>query len=383
MPRFRLSIVLLCVVLPPLLYVSGMQLVEQYAENQIKAGLLKTYLGDGKQLFEGSATLRETARHNIDQYLERCRWLKWGGKATVTVKTKHNTLIYPFIPYENDSNTDRVRSPLEIASENYSLMQEELELTLVFNFRPNTLVPNAIIAVSIALSLGVMLAYYIRWNTQYQRESALRSAEIERLRMSEDDYNRQLNSLEGEIERMTMDICRMKNDLDKEKEQAESSAQEMLEEMIALEEDIAGKEAQYAQQKQTMAELQAKLHRLEQPRPKEKGARRKPIDMARKRLVTLYKNIDIHERAITGYMELSEDLKLKCEEMLVQINENATSVDVKRKVFGRKGQISVLEVVFGYKGRLYYIPKGESRSELLVVGTKNSQKKDLEYLGRQ
>ena len=97
MVKFRFSIVLLCVILPPVLYVFCVQGVERYAEKQVLSQLEATYLGDTRLLFDGSITLQEAVRLNIDRYLNRSRWLKWGGRAVVTVQTKRNVLIYPLI----------------------------------------------------------------------------------------------------------------------------------------------------------------------------------------------------------------------------------------------------------------------------------------------
>jgi hypothetical protein len=73
-------------------------------------------------------------------------------------------------------------------------------------------------------------------------------------------------------------------------------------------------------------------------------------------------------------------MRIKGEEVIHQLNEDPSLVTIKRKVFGKKGRQTVLEVVYGYKGRLYFRKTGEGRIEVLAVGTKNSQQKDLEFL---
>ena len=93
MVKFRFSIVLLCVILPPIVYVALVQSLERYAENHIRANLETVYLGDTRLLFDGSVTLQEAVRKNVDRYLGQSRWLRWGGKAAVTIQTKRNTLI--------------------------------------------------------------------------------------------------------------------------------------------------------------------------------------------------------------------------------------------------------------------------------------------------
>jgi hypothetical protein len=67
---------------------------------------------------------------------------------------------------------------------------------------------------------------------------------------------------------------------------------------------------------------------------------------------------------------------------MMQLNEDPAAVNIKRKVFGKKNRITVLEVVFGYKGRLYFRIKADHQAELLTIGTKNSQQQDLAYLDK-
>lgn len=42
----------------------------------------------------------------------------------------------------------------------------------------------------------------------------------------------------------------------------------------------------------------------------------------------------------------------------------------------------MLEVLFGYKGRLYFRRNNSEKPEVLVIGTKNTQVKDLEFLNK-
>jgi len=100
------------------------------------------------------------------------------------------------------------------------------------------------------------------------------------------------------------------------------------------------------------------------------------------RFNTLYKNLEFHNKAVSGYVELSEELKMKAEEVIHQLNEDPGLVKIKRKVFGGKGHKTVLEVIFGYKGRLYFRNTSDKRVEVLAIGTKNTQARELEFLAR-
>jgi len=57
-------------------------------------------------------------------------------------------------------------------------------------------------------------------------------------------------------------------------------------------------------------------------------------------------------------------------------------VEVRRKVGGLPSHLTVFELGFGGKGRIYYTRGQSTRFRILVVGAKNSQKTDLDYLSR-
>jgi len=113
---------------------------------------------------------------------------------------------------------------------------------------------------------------------------------------------------------------------------------------------------------------------------KNPGKKQKNYPGIKKRFDTIYKNLSINERAINGFIDLTDDMKIKVEEIIHQLNENPKLVSIKRKVFGKKGHETVLEVIFAYKGRLYYRKTKDNKIEVLVIGTKNTQTKDLEFL---
>ena len=55
---------------------------------------------------------------------------------------------------------------------------------------------------------------------------------------------------------------------------------------------------------------------------------------------------------------------------------------VRRKVGGLPPHLSIFELGFAGKGRIYYTRGRTRRTRVLLVGAKNSQKTDLEYLSR-
>ena len=74
---------------------------------------------------------------------------------------------------------------------------------------------------------------------------------------------------------------------------------------------------------------------------------------------------------------------MKAEESLKRLSEEAENVAVRRKVGGLPPQLSIFEIGFAGKGRIYYTRGTQRRFRIMAVGAKNSQKTDLEYLSRQ
>jgi hypothetical protein len=90
----------------------------------------------------------------------------------------------------------------------------------------------------------------------------------------------------------------------------------------------------------------------------------------------------VNERAVEGYQDLEEAMKIKCEEVIHQLNDDPDQVIIKRKVFGKKNRETVFEVLFAYKGRLYFRRLKDNTIEILAVGTKNTQDRELDFLDR-
>ena len=106
-------------------------------------------------------------------------------------------------------------------------------------------------------------------------------------------------------------------------------------------------------------------------------------DQLARRFATLYKNIEIDDNALKDLVGLrDEGMTLKAEEALKRLSDESEQAAVRRKVGGLPPHLSILEMGFAGKGRIYYT-KGQSRRfRILRVGTKASQKPDLEYLSR-
>ncbi|MBW2143377.1 MAG: hypothetical protein JRG75_03140, partial [Deltaproteobacteria bacterium] len=68
------------------------------------------------------------------------------------------------------------------------------------------------------------------------------------------------------------------------------------------------------------------------------------------------------------------------EELIHNMNVDSSKLTVKRKIFSKKGAAPTFECEFAYRGRVYWRPVAGTKTEILAIGTKNSQTKDLVYL---
>jgi len=114
----------------------------------------------------------------------------------------------------------------------------------------------------------------------------------------------------------------------------------------------------------------------------EREAGREAESIAR-RLRTLYKNLEFDDRAVSDLVRYGDEAtKLKAEEALKRLSDEAENLTVRRKVGGLPPHLSIFELGFAGKCRLYYTKGRQRRHRILAMGAKNTQKVDLEYLSR-
>jgi len=364
--------------LPAIFYVLTVQYAERYLKSRYTQVIENTYIGDTQPLLNGSARLKDTINRNIDRYLKNNVLIPLGMGIKVTVITKRGTVLYPPFFEEETVPLPPAADPIEIAADNYELMNEGLVVNLDLKLGHNTLLSNAILVFYILLSLSVLYVYYkagIRKSRQAENE---KNQEIERLKDLEKFYSEKLNSLGQDREKLSEESQKIKNALEKEKVNASKTEEQMLEEIIRLEERLKENLALKKEKTEELDELKERIKQFEKEGRKE--GRSKARDADARRFKVLYKNLSVHDRAVSGLMSLSDDLRIKAEEVIHQLNENPDLVTIKRKVFGKKSKQTILEVIFAYKGRLYFTKTKENKIEVLAVGSKNSQTKDLEFL---
>jgi len=368
--------------MPPILYILSMEIVQKvYIENYLTAQYTREIeninIGNTRPLFTGSIRLKDVLNKNIVTYLKNKKLITLGIKAKVTVVTRRGTILYPpiFEVQEDFMAVDH----LQIASENLKLMDEGLIVKLDLRLEYSTLLSLFILAFYVSASLGILYLYYKTGIRKARYEEISKNKEIGRLLEQEKTHTDKLISLENDRHNLTGKYEKIKTSLEKEKAKAIKNEDEMVAEIIALEEKINKNIALQEEQKDEINNLKEKISLFEKEKKKDTVSK-KDSRIVQKRLKTLYKNILFHEKSFTGFSVLEDDLKVKAEELIHQLNNEPELVSVKRKVFGKKGRQTVLEIVFGYKGRLYFNKTKDGKIQILTIGTKNTQSKDLEFL---
>jgi len=109
----------------------------------------------------------------------------------------------------------------------------------------------------------------------------------------------------------------------------------------------------------------------------------KDSELLGRRFAALYKQLEVDARALDDIVALGdESLRLRAEEALKRLSDDPESTLVRRKVGGLPPHLSIFELGFAGKGRIYYTQGATRRFRVLAVGAKNSQNADLEFLSR-
>ena len=271
---------------------------------------------------------------------------------------------------------------IAVARENFRLLNDGLIQVVDVKIEHNTLISNLILLSCAFVSLMVLLLVYRRGMRMIDQEESAKQEIIDGLANERQDGLVQLKRLEAQRISLSSKIDSMKGELERERQKASATEDEMMDELVALEEKISQHIAQQDHQFQEINALREKIKQFEKESEAKNRQLVKGADAVRKRFSALYKNIAMHDKAIEGFVDLTEEMKIKAEEVVHQLNDDPNRVQIKRKVFGKKNRETVFEVIFAYKGRLYFRKISGNRVEVLAIGTKLTQNKDLMFIDK-
>ena len=379
MKYLSFRILILCILMPPMLYVGSLGVLQRYLEETYTREIEQSLIGDTGPLFNGTVRLTDSIRKNVDDYLAQRPLLDWGVRVNVRVMTARGYDLYPpsVLGDEIKNQTDS----RQIAEQNYALMKEGIEVVVDMEIPHNTLLSNSFLGFFTLLSVATLILHYQVGVRRARLDEQARREEIERLVEQENAHRERLEGLSQARNALTNELGRIREELDGEKVKASRNEDEMIEEIDRLETKINENLAFQEEQQEQIEALKEQIALFEKGKLRTGKQKTKDVESLQRRLQTLYKNLSVNDRAIDGLLGLNEDLRIKAEEIIHQLNDDPNMVTIKRKVFSKKGRETVLEVLFAYKGRLYFRRRStDNRIEVLTVGTKNTQAKDLQFL---
>jgi DNA repair exonuclease SbcCD ATPase subunit len=375
-------ILFLSILLPPTLYVLTIQGLESFFQGRERARLNQILIQDYAGILEGRRTVREEVARNVAEYLRHDFKFKLGVRTNILVRTKGGQTLYPAeAPTELGElgiGTGSNRVPLhfvDIAAENYRILDEGLLLTMDVKVKYNSW-----------LSYGILLFYVFIFAALLHRLTA------KRMRGNEIEYAEQKNRISelsrrlSELQPVLEDIEARENEhlasidlLQGEKEHLSKDVEDLFEEISRLESDLESQTALKYELEREVEHFRNELGdlkgRAERPRKKLNKA-----NAAIKRFRVLYKNLSFSDRAINGFLSLTDEFQLKAEEMIHRLNQGDSQIPIRRKVFTKGGKSNILEMDFAYSGRIYLQKDSQQKTIVLVIGTKNTQNQDLKYI---
>ena len=379
MKNFPYKTLFLCIFLPPICYILTINGLEQYLQKRETAKVRALLIQNLEALYQGRYTVKDEVNRNIAAYLGRGLKYKVGVRTNILVKTKDDRILFPSEsapepPGDVDfarQQTDSLRYH-EVAAENYRILSEGLALSVGVQVRHNSWLSNGILVFYVLLAVLVTQRVVRKGLRESERKGEEREQLIERLstqlaqaesRLSEEEtkegeYLERIDALKKERGDLAKDVDGLLEEIEKQ--------EAGLSEQTRLKEEMAGQ----------VLQLRTELEKLAVKTKK----KRKTTDAVTKRFAVLYKNLAFTERAVEGFLDLTDEFQLKAEEVIHKLNEDESAVSVKRKVFGKGGKMNVLEVVFSYSGRIYYQKDSQAKKTIVAVGTKNTQEKDLAYI---
>jgi hypothetical protein len=385
MKRFPFIVLFICIVAPPLAYLSTLHYLEGFFRKKEYSNLQEALIQNTDALYEGRYSVQEEVNRNILHYLNDCFLYKLGPRPTVMVKTGDDRILYP-THLDKDAETlfetdgtikdqDQFLNYVEVASRNYQILNQGLELTFDIEIRHNTWMSNLILFLYVGL-FGYLAQKTVRGQL---KEIATKSADSENRLKDLKDKLEHAEQRMGEIvekEKAYVDkIQKMK----KEKENIEIDVDGLLDEMVAMEAALADQKEMKSETEQEVFKLREEVDQLKTrlERSKHKEKRKEKVQ---KRFKVLYKNLMFTDKAIEGYLDLPDNFQLKAEEVINLLDKDDLQISIKRKVFGKGGKKDILEIEFSYSGRIYIKKKSTLKTTVLAVGTKNTQDHDLAFL---
>lgn len=374
-----------------LLYVFSVKGIEWWLARSFRARIAEAIRVD-----PAAGSVVDQIQERVDGVVRGSRWTRIGGVRVTAIVLGADG----FSPLYAGGRRIPPPTPEDPVAEAQRVLPASAEV--VVSVPHNSLVANSVLVFYAALLIQTLFLYERRRALDEDQRLAQALAEREataeraaRIEAELTDLGRQLDdrveaevsgemaSLRAEREQLSEKLAALAHREEELRAQAGQLQQTLASERAGLEDMLDEALADLARKDEALRVLEEKLQRAAQTKGEAAGPRSREIDLLGLRLRTLYKNLEIDDHALRDLIGLGDEaMKLRAEENLKRLSDDVETAAVRRKVGGLPSHLTIFELGFAGKGRIYYTLGRQRRFRLLAVGAKNSQKTDLEYLSR-
>ncbi len=386
---------LLAILIAFLCHSGSLNLMDMYLGSVYQEKIENHYIGNTKLLFEGSIRFQDAVNQNIKRFLNHDRGVKFFNlKLNILITSENGDIVYPAYdsPVPDIKGNSGLWDSAAIARENFKLLHESRRVFVVTRISYISLGSGLILF--FYLSIAFISFTLIKRNREKnikkyrfqgkmilklkEEERQLR-AEEEKLKKKNEQSRQALKNIEQQRRDLVDSLKAVRAEQSEKLRKANINEDEMIYEIERLEKKLDNNIALQKAKEEEIETLKQQVDKYE--RRKGKRGKRRTFDLVEKRFAALYKNVDMNRRALAGFFELNDNQQIKAEEIVHQLDQEPDKVIVKRKVFsGKKDKNTSFEVLFAYNGRLYFRNLEGNRVEVLTIGTKNTQDRDMEFI---
>ena len=342
----------------------------------------------------------ESIRDNLNASVENSGWVRiWGVKVNVIVAARGGR-TWLYVNGQPNKRRYQNRDPRTMTAIHARLLPATATVTT--SIEHNTALFISILIVYATIFLTGFFVYN-RNVVDHQiglidsaRESRDQSAsEATRIEKELDAVRAQLREVEPAAQQDRDEIARLQSEQQELRVRLESLAARERElrgqadRVAVLEEDSRVLEGMLEETTTNLTAKEAEIRKLEQSLKRTDkatgaaGRKPKASEVLAKRIRTLYPQLEIVDRAIDDIVALpDEGTRLRAEECVKRLAEDADNLGFRRKVGGLPNHLSIYELAFAGKRRVYYAKVKSGRFRVLVIGIKKTQRSDLDYLAK-
>lgn len=332
----------------------------------------------------------QQVQHRVAALLDHSPWIRWGDVQVqpLVLGADGRTLLYA---------PGRKLPPEHASNEGANLLPALIDVSVAVPH--NGLLANGVLVLYASILIGTLMIHTRRLTRREQLEIAAMTsardaiaqragtiqseldavrARLAQVEPEKEIYAEEIDALESERTGLLARLAAVESREEALRMQS-STARELADERRALEELLEEAGRDLATKDSEIAELRSQVKHS--ARREAKASRE--ADALGRRLRTLYKDLEVDDRAVQNLVDLGdESLRLRAEEAIKRLSDEPENAVVRRKVGGLPPHLSIFELAFAGKGRIYYTKGRTRRVRVLAVGAKNTQKVDLEYLSR-